>query len=173
MAFRRTNLQSFNMLSIYFAALSYLFLSTAAVGSPDYASQSSGSQNLKAQGSGTQGNFTSLVDAFPQLANLSPTPDTGKDPKYGGQDFTHCCLLAVNQSLEYDAANQSIVKTNDWIQATVGELLGNTSDEQFPCGAKYNGDRQGQSSHMSPISQGAVADKVMHVIISPDSNDVS
>ena len=59
-------------------------------------------------------------------------------------DFNHCCRIAVNQSLEYFPANKSIRITTDWIEASFDELYINSSQGQFPCGAKYNGNRGGK-----------------------------
>jgi hypothetical protein len=91
-----------------------------------------------------QGNFTSLVDAFPELANLTlkPNSNTNRKPTKGGQNFTHCCLLAVNQSLEL--VNGYIVeKQGSFINATIDDLLAATATGQFPCGAVWNGDPNG------------------------------
>ncbi|KUJ22862.1 uncharacterized protein LY89DRAFT_728972 [Mollisia scopiformis] len=87
-----------------------------------------------------QGNYTSLTRAFPRLSNL--TQSTGRNPFLGGQDFTHCCLLAVNQSLS--VVNGFIVEnTPSFIEATVEELLSATANSQFPCGAAFNGNKLG------------------------------
>ena len=96
-----------------------------------------------AQGLG-QGNFTSLSDAFPELANLTLEPKTAahRKPTNGGQDFTHCCLLAVNQSLQ--VVNGYVVeKSPSFINATVDDLLAATAAGQFPCGAAWNGNPAG------------------------------
>ena len=91
-----------------------------------------------------QGNFTSLVDAFPQLADLTlkPNENSNRKPTEGGQNFTHCCLLAVNQSLE--VVNGYIVeKPGSFINATADDLLAATAAGEFPCGAVWNGDPKG------------------------------
>ena len=91
-----------------------------------------------------QGNFTSVGDAFWQLADLKPQPDTGSNRKYslGGQNFTHCCLLAMNASL--DVRNGTLVeKTPSYIDATIDDLLAATKGDQFPCGASWNGNPAG------------------------------
>jgi len=84
-----------------------------------------------------QGNFTSLSNAFEQLANLTYLPNS-LDPYRGAQNFTLCCLLAVNASLE--VVNGYIVeKTPCYINASVDDLLAATREGQFPCGAVWNG----------------------------------
>lgn len=91
-----------------------------------------------------QGNFTSLADAFPALANLTLEPDaaSSRNPTKGGQNFTHCCLLAVNQSLEI--VNGYVVeKQPSFINATVDDLLAATAAGEFPCGAVWNGNPAG------------------------------
>jgi hypothetical protein len=91
-----------------------------------------------------QGNFTSFADAFPQLANLPVQPATAvhRKPTEGGQNFTHCCLLAVNQSLELH--NGFIVeKKTSFINGTVDDLLAATAAGQFPCGAVWDGNPAG------------------------------
>ncbi|KAF8853806.1 hypothetical protein BDZ45DRAFT_63521 [Acephala macrosclerotiorum] len=88
-----------------------------------------------------QGNYTSLGEAFPQLINLT-TVTTGRNPHLGGQNFTHCCLLAVNESLSIK--NGFIVEnTPSFIQASVDQLLSATTDSQFPCTAAWNGNKSG------------------------------
>ncbi|KAG0650613.1 hypothetical protein D0Z07_2684 [Hyphodiscus hymeniophilus] len=91
-----------------------------------------------------QGNFTSLVDAFPQLANLTlkPNQNSNRKPTEGGQNFTHCCLLAVNQSLEI-VDGYVVEKSLSFINATVDVLLAATAGDQFPCGAVWNGNSAG------------------------------
>lgn len=91
-----------------------------------------------------QGNFTSLSDAVWQLADLEFLPATAlkKAPSLGGQNFTHCCLLAVNASL--DVVDGVLVKTKtDYIDATVEEFLQRNEDGQFPCTAAWDGDTRG------------------------------
>ncbi|KAH8657575.1 hypothetical protein BGZ60DRAFT_434531 [Tricladium varicosporioides] len=92
-----------------------------------------------------QGNFTSLTDAFWQLSDLTflPTSAQSRKPTLGGQNFTHCCLLAVNASLSFE--NGYIVKNNasDFIKASVDDLLAATSAGQFPCTAIWSGNVSG------------------------------
>jgi len=91
-----------------------------------------------------QGNFTSVGDAFWQLADLKPQPNTASSRKFslGGQNFTHCCLLAMNASLE--VMNGTLTeKTPSYIDATVDDLLAATKGDQFPCSAAWNGNPAG------------------------------
>ncbi|CAG8954330.1 hypothetical protein HYFRA_00005953 [Hymenoscyphus fraxineus] len=92
----------------------------------------------------SQGNFTSLSDAVPQLSNLTYLLPTAhkKSPSLGGQNFTHCCLLAVNASLEVIGGYLRKTET-DYIGATVEEFLQRSEDGQFPCTATWDGDIRG------------------------------
>jgi hypothetical protein len=55
-------------------------------------------------------NYTGIGDAIPQLADLSFSPPYVRPINLGGQNFTHCCLLAVNRSVEIQDGN--LVFTN-------------------------------------------------------------
>ncbi len=80
-------------------------------------------------------------DFFWQLADLDVHFPTG-NPYLGGQNFTYCCLKAVNASLRVD--NGKLTLLNDWIQPANASVLTNADSRgQFPCGATYNGDPQG------------------------------
>jgi hypothetical protein len=80
-----------------------------------------------------QGNFTSVSDAFWQLAGLQPQPnsDLVHNPRLGGQNFTHCCLLAMNASLEV-VKGFLIEKQPSFINETVSDLLAESAEGQFP-----------------------------------------
>jgi hypothetical protein len=84
-----------------------------------------------------QGNYTSLSDDFEQLANLTYLPNSG-DPVRGWQNFTHCCLLAVNASLEV-ISGYIVEKTPCYIKSSVDDLLTAAREGQFPCGAVWDG----------------------------------
>jgi hypothetical protein len=92
----------------------------------------------------SQGNSTSLSDAFPELTNLTLQPATAshRKPTEGGQNFTHCCLLAVSQSLEI-VNGYVIEKVPSFINATVDDLLAASAAGQFPCGAVWDGNPAG------------------------------
>ena len=94
----------------------------------------------------TQGNYTSLEDAFWQLANLELEPTVlGKhmDPRKGGQNFTHCCLLAVNESLVWDNGYINETQPNFFLNSSIDALIDATNNNQFPCTAQWNGDPAG------------------------------
>ncbi|KAL2072776.1 hypothetical protein VTL71DRAFT_12119 [Oculimacula yallundae] len=100
------------------------------------------SGNVKSTEWRGQGNFTTVTDAFPQLTNLTLDPGSGRDPRMGGQNYSHCCLLAVNASL--DIKDGFIVQNpTSYIQTTVEDLLAATEGNQFPCTAKYDGNAAG------------------------------
>jgi hypothetical protein len=84
-----------------------------------------------------QDNYTSISDAFVELTNLTLQPGSHRDPLKGGQNLTHCCLLAVNASLE--VVNGTIVKnTPSYINTTIDDFLAATRAGQFPCGAAWD-----------------------------------
>jgi len=91
-----------------------------------------------------QGGFTSVGDALWQLQNLSLQPDltSNRKPSLGGQNFTHCCLLAMNQSLQI-VDGVLVQKPHSFIDATPNDLLAASAAGQFPCGASWNGDSKG------------------------------
>ncbi|OIW35394.1 hypothetical protein CONLIGDRAFT_56785 [Coniochaeta ligniaria NRRL 30616] len=92
----------------------------------------------------SSGNRTKPSDFFWQLQHLEEFAPTG-NPYIGGQNFTYCCLKAVNQSLDVDSRG-NLVLLNDWIVLPDGNathLLDADSRGQFPCGATYNGDPNG------------------------------
>ncbi len=68
---------------------------------------------------------------FPEVGDIVPP---SKNPYLGGQNFTYCCLKAVNAFLE-DNHSTAV-------------LVAQPFSEQFPCGASFNGDRAG----LSPIA---------------------
>lgn len=96
-------------------------------------------------------NFTgkSLTDIFWQLEYVN-TPTNGH-PSLGGQNFTTCCLKAVNEAIEVgpDGDLQFVNQFENWIVFNEGDnqpldLLVNYSLRgQFPCTAVYNGDARG------------------------------
>lgn len=91
--------------------------------------------------------LTSLL----RLRNLTLDPGTGRNPRKGGQNYTHCCLLAVNASL--DIKDGFIIETpSSFIQTTVEDLLAATEANQFPCAAKWDGNRAGAPVVQVPYS---------------------
>jgi hypothetical protein len=90
------------------------------------------------------GNRTKPSDFFWQLQHLEEAAPT-RNPYIGGQNFTYCCLKAVNQSLDVDR-NGNLILLNNWIvlqDGNASHLLEADSRGQFPCGAAYNGDPNG------------------------------
>lgn len=84
----------------------------------------------------TNDNSSLFTDVFPQLINLFKDPHSRLGLRLGGQNMTHCCLLAVNQSLEVD--NQGFLLGLTQNSFIAGDLE-TFSSQQFPCGATYNG----------------------------------
>ena len=76
-------------------------------------------------------NDNSIGLTFPQLQGLQRSLASSLSLRTGSQDFDHCCLLAVNDSLS--GINRSQVNFTS------------TQSEQFPCAATYNGNNSGAS----------------------------
>lgn len=95
-------------------------------------------------------NYTSVGEAIPPLANLSfLPPDTSRPFVLGGQNFTHCCLRAANSSLRIDQGSLAFTNTSFFAPGqTIDSILKSVQDENFPCGASFNGDLAG-----SPVVQ--------------------
>ena len=88
----------------------------------------------KASGQHSNASFTSPADFFPQLQGLAKYPAPFSKLSLGGEDFDHCCLVAVNDSLTVGPHGTLIEKPDSFIGGSVQNLLGG----QFPCGAQYN-----------------------------------
>ena len=83
----------------------------------------------------TSQNIKVDTESFARLTNLTPDPGTGRNPRMGGQNFTHCCLLAVNASL--DIKDGYIVEEpSPFVKASVQDPLAATEANQFPCTAR-------------------------------------
>ncbi|KAH8675939.1 hypothetical protein BX600DRAFT_494355 [Xylariales sp. PMI_506] len=89
-------------------------------------------------------------EAIPQVANLSFYPPYYSRPyNLGGQNFTHCCLRAVNDSLRIQDGNLVFSDTSYFLpDFTINQLFASVQDNDFPCGAVWDGDQDG-----SPIVQ--------------------
>jgi len=91
------------------------------------------------------GNRTKPSDFFWQLQQLEEVAPKG-NPRIGGQNFTYCCLKAVNQSLDVDSDGNLVLLPNP-VMVPEGKnasyLIEADSRGQFPCGATYNGDPNG------------------------------
>ncbi|KAK8139014.1 hypothetical protein PG984_002394 [Apiospora sp. TS-2023a] len=84
-------------------------------------------------------------DLIPQLANLPFYAPNPRALQLGGQNFTHCCLRAVNESLTI-SSNNSLAFTNSSFflpGTTPASLKAAADNDQFPCGAEWNGDSEG------------------------------
>ncbi|KAG4415576.1 hypothetical protein IFR04_011296 [Cadophora malorum] len=78
----------------------------------------------------------------PRLTNLTLDSGTGRNPRMGGQNFTHCCLLAVNASVDikYGYISEG---TSSFMKASVEDLPAATEANQFPCTATWDGSSAG------------------------------
>lgn len=92
--------------------------------------------------------YSSLGEAIPQLANLTYRAPSPLAITAGGQNFTHCCLVAMNQSLNVNGPNGSLAFNNPayfppWLSITDLESAVTGGSDRFPCGASWSGDWQG------------------------------
>lgn len=90
--------------------------------------------------------YSSVGEAIPQLANLTYRAPNWSPILAGGQNFTHCCLVAVNQSLNVNGPNGSLAFNNPSYFAnalTISELEASIAAVGVPCGAHWNGDYTG------------------------------
>lgn len=90
-------------------------------------------------------NSTAFSDLFWQLSDLEGQRPQG-NLYLGGQNFTWCCLKAFENALSVSNNGTIVIRNNS--RSTIGassvaELLGAAQRNQFPCTAKYNGDRHG------------------------------
>ncbi|KAI0863832.1 hypothetical protein F4860DRAFT_511721 [Xylaria cubensis] len=82
---------------------------------------------------------------FPQLAGLYLDPPRPRlVSSLGGQNFTHCCLVALNESLVVGDGNLSFASPS-FVDSgvSIGDLLDAAQNNAFPCGAEFTGDRGG------------------------------
>jgi hypothetical protein len=80
-----------------------------------------------------------LATTLPELTNLSMFK-YGRSPKIGGQNFTYCCLRAVDEHYKPDGDGGITIRTaNNSYGLGASELSG----LQFPCGASYQGSNEG------------------------------
>ncbi|ORY60227.1 uncharacterized protein BCR38DRAFT_412408 [Pseudomassariella vexata] len=86
-----------------------------------------------------------LSDFVPQLTNLTAySPATTRPLNLGGQNFTHCCLKAVNDSLTILNDNLSFTPSSHFLpDLTIPELVAAVQNDEFPCGATWTGDPAG------------------------------
>lgn len=91
--------------------------------------------------------YASVGEAIPALANLTYRAPNAIPILAGGQNFTHCCLVAMNQSLNVDGPNGSLAFNSPSYFAnnlTPNELEASIAAiGDVPCGATWNGDYVG------------------------------
>lgn len=93
-----------------------------------------------ADGSTSANNNNSINSIFPQLVGLQRSLASSLSLRTGSQDFTtHCCLLAVNDSLSVSNGSVNFTPT----QSFIAEPFEAFTTDQFPCDAKYNGNESG------------------------------
>ncbi|KAI0538099.1 hypothetical protein GGR58DRAFT_319126 [Xylaria digitata] len=81
---------------------------------------------------------------FPQLADLSLDPPDWRPAALGGQSFTHCCLVALNESLIVRDGNLSYADPSFLDPSvSIDDLRIAAQNGAFPCGAEFTGDRSG------------------------------
>lgn len=87
--------------------------------------------------------YSSVSELIPQLANLTAGTTGFITGTAGGQNFTHCCLVAVNQSLTVTGPDGKLsLNTPAYFlpPVTIEELEHALSDGQtFPCGGSRGG----------------------------------
>ncbi|KAH8165373.1 hypothetical protein CIB48_g2862 [Xylaria polymorpha] len=81
---------------------------------------------------------------FPQLAGLSLDPPDPRPVALGGQGLTHCCLIALNESLVVSGGNLSYASPSFVDPAvSIEDLLDAAQNNEFPCGAEFTGGKGG------------------------------
>ena len=98
---------------------------------------------------GAVGNNSTIAEASPQLNNLQRYPASDYRPSVGAQDLDHCCLLAVNDSL--DVVDDTIIGFRRDQSYIAGDLQA-FRERQFPCAARYIGDKDGAPPVTIPYS---------------------
>ncbi|KAI1329553.1 hypothetical protein F5Y16DRAFT_365442 [Xylariaceae sp. FL0255] len=85
-------------------------------------------------------NSLAVANFLPLLAGVSLDPPGPRQILLGGQNFTNCCLVALNESLVVQNGNLSYASPS-FVDPTVSieNLEYASSHGQFPCGATYNG----------------------------------
>jgi hypothetical protein len=102
--------------------------------------------SLLVAGDDGQPPFANLTEAIPQLNDLS-----GPDPKHvaslGNQNFTRCCLKAINASYKIEGG-QVVQNFPNFTSVPYNELM----NGQFPCGASFNGSYLGAPAVTVPYT---------------------
>ncbi|KAI1409027.1 hypothetical protein F5Y13DRAFT_203858 [Hypoxylon sp. FL1857] len=96
----------------------------------------------------------SVGDLIPQLAGLSYNPPNSRPLGLGGQDFSHCCKLALNNSLTIGSDGNLSYAPTSFVApgVSIGELEAAIQHQKFPCGATFNGDLSGAPAVQVPYS---------------------
>jgi hypothetical protein len=86
----------------------------------------------------------SVSSYFSQLAGLSLDPPSLRSVTLGGQNFTHCCLIALNQSLVVQDGNLTYASPS-FVDSDVSieSLKFAAQNNEFPCGTSFTGDVRG------------------------------
>ncbi|KAI1338612.1 hypothetical protein F5Y15DRAFT_122459 [Xylariaceae sp. FL0016] len=88
--------------------------------------------------------YTTVGDFIPQLTSLPSVLSRPVPASLGGQNFTHCCMLALNTSLAIHDGNLSYADRSFVAPGvSVPDLLSAVRADEFPCGASFSGDRAG------------------------------
>jgi hypothetical protein len=100
-----------------------------------------------------------VAEAIPQLDGLTFDPPSAlKYPiRLGGQDWTHCCLLAINSSLWLDPTTGGLEYTKPTFlnsSVPVSEYIAAATHDKssFPCGATFDGNNGGAPEVRVPYS---------------------
>ncbi len=85
-----------------------------------------------------------VASFFPQLAGLASDSPDPRPIALGGQSFTHCCLVALNESLVVRDGNLSYASPSFVDPAvSIEDLEYAAQNNAFPCGSAFNGDKSG------------------------------
>ncbi|CAJ2501387.1 Uu.00g042400.m01.CDS01 [Anthostomella pinea] len=99
--------------------------------------------------------YPSIGDFVPQLAGLSHQVPSSRPPSLGGQNFTHCCLLALNDSLtipeegNLSYASPSFVAPGVSIDTLTSSIQ---NEDDFACGARFQGSTTGAPAIKVPYT---------------------
>jgi len=95
----------------------------------------------------TSYHYANLSEAFPQLDSLY----TGRvEYHVGRRNTTRCCLQAVSES--YVMQDGQPIQNPNSAEDYIDFPPMNLSQSQFPCGAAYNGDKNGAQPVVVPYS---------------------
>ena len=82
-----------------------------------------------------------IEEVFPKLSNFSISLHDHRPLTLGGQDFVHCCNLAVYRSLYDDNGTLNLRNTTG--ATTFHTDLDGLRTQGYPCDATYNGNKGG------------------------------